>query len=469
MSDPIENLSLSAIGQALRDGSVTAVELTQHCIDHHEPSLNAYREWTPDQAIGQAQAADEAFANAQDAGALQGIPISVKDLYGVNDTQTFAGSPAPMPPPWQSEGDLIKGLRARQAVFSGKTHTVEFAFGGLGVNSHWGTPRNPWDADTHRVPGGSSSGAGVSLCEGTALVALGSDTAGSVRIPASMTGNVGLKTSYGRWPVSGIFPLSPSLDTAGILTKSVADTVTAFSAIDPHQRSYGPRLAREVARCSPTDFVIGTGESALWDGCEPGICEAVEDALNTLGQAGVKTVSAQLPEAAPAIELLGVGSVVAAEIDEMLSSTAPQWRETLDPIVSSRIRDGGSISAGEYLHRHRRLRELSRSAAQRFSECQVMVSPTVAITPPVIDDVQTIETYRPKNMGALRNTCPANYLGLCAITLPVGLDASRMPVGLQLIAPHGHEEQLLAVATCVEGVLGSGRDRLGIPPLLRRN
>ena len=151
MSDPIENLSLSAIGQALRDGSVNAVELTQHCIDRHEPSLNAYREWTPDQAIGQAQAADKAFANAQDAGALQGIPISVKDLYGVHDTQTFAGSPAPMPPPWQSEGDLIKGLRARHAVFSGKTHTVEFAFGGLGVNSHWGTPRNPWDADTHRA------------------------------------------------------------------------------------------------------------------------------------------------------------------------------------------------------------------------------------------------------------------------------------------------------------------------------
>ena len=469
MSEPIESLSLSAIGGKFRDGSLNAVALTQHCIGRHEPSLNAYREWTPEQALRQAEQADQAFANAQDGGALQGIPISVKDLYGVNDTQTFAGSPAPMPPPWQSEGEIIKGLRTSHAVFSGKTHTVEFAFGGLGVNSHWGTPRNPWDADRHRVPGGSSSGAGVSLCEGTALVALGSDTAGSVRIPASMTGNVGLKTSYGRWPVSGIFPLSPTLDTAGILTKSVADAVTAFSAIDPHQRSYGPRLAREVARCSPGDFVMGTGESALWDDCEPGICEAVEDALKTLGQAGVKTVSAPLPEAVPAIELLGVGSVVAAEIDEMLSSTAPQWRDTLDPIVSSRIRDGGSISASEYLNRHRRLRELSRSAAQRFTECQVMVSPTVAITPPVIDDVQTLETYRPKNMGALRNTCSANYLGLCAITLPVGLDASRMPVGLQLIAPQGHEEQLLAVATCIEGILGSGRDRLGIPPLLERN
>ena len=214
MSETIESLSLSAIGRKFREGSLNAVALTQHCIGRHEPSLNAYREWTPEPALRQAEQADEAFANAQDGGALQGIPISVKDLYGVDDTQTFAGSPAAMPPPWQSEGEIIKGLRASHAVFSGKTHTVEFALGGLGVNSHWGTPRNPWDADRHRVPGGSSSGAGVSLCEGTALVARGADTAGSVRIPASMTGNVGLKTSYGRWPVSGIFPLSPTLDTA---------------------------------------------------------------------------------------------------------------------------------------------------------------------------------------------------------------------------------------------------------------
>ena len=296
-------------------------------------------------------------------------------------------------------------------------------------------------------------------------MALGSDTAGSVRIPASVTGNVGLKTSYGRWPVSGIFPLSPTLDTAGVLTRSVADAVTAFSAMDPHQRSYGPRLAREVSRCTPTDFVIGTGERALWDDCDPGISETVDDALKALGQAGVRTVSAPLPEAGPAIELLKVGSVVAAEIDEMLSSAAPQWRETLDPVVSSRIRDGGSISASEYLHRRRRLRELSHSAVQQFSSCQVMASPTVAISPPAVEDVQTVEAYRPKNMGALRNTCPANYLGLCAITLPVGLDANRMPVGLQLMAPHRHEEQLLAVATCIEGILGSARERLGVPPL----
>jgi len=456
--------SLAEIARALRDGSLTAVALAEDCLSNHRPELNAYRDWTPDLARRQAEKADAALAQAHDLGALQGIPVSVKDLYGLEGTETFAGSPAPMPSPWQAEGDLIKGLRGQHAVFTGKTHTVEFAFGGLGVNSHWGTPKNPWDANDHRVPGGSSCGAGVSLCEGSALLALGTDTAGSVRIPASMTGCVGLKTSFGRWPVSGVFPLSPTLDTTGILTRSVADAVAAFSAIDPHQRSYGPRLAREVGRCRPGDFVLGSGERALWTDCDPGIAQAVEDAIRELSQAGVKIVDATLPEVEPAIDLLKVGSVVAAEIDEMLTSTAPQWHDTLDPLVSSRIRDGGSISATEYLQRRRKLRELSHLASTRFDACQVMVSPTVAISPPRVSDVQTVDTYRPKNIGALRNTCAANYLGLCAITLPVGLDHAKMPVGLQLIAPRLHEERLLAVAACIERILGTSAQRLGPPP-----
>ena len=134
-------------------------------------------------------------------------------------------------------------------------------------------------------------------------------------------------------------------------------------------------------------------------------------------------------------------------------------------LFRSWIRDGGSISATEYLQRRRRLRELSHSANGRFGECQVMASPTVAITPPKLEEVQTVETYRPKNMGALRNTCAVNYLTLCAITLPVGLDKQKMPVGLQLIAPRQHEENLLAIATCLEGILGTGAARLGAPPL----
>jgi aspartyl-tRNA(Asn)/glutamyl-tRNA(Gln) amidotransferase subunit A len=175
-------------------------------------------------------------------------------------------------------------------------------------------------------------------------------------------------------------------------------------------------------------------------------------------------VDGPLPEAVGAIELLRAGSVVSTELDELLSSELPQWRKTLDPLVSSRIRDGGSISASEYLQRQRRLRQLSQHATTRFDQCQVIASPTVPISPPVLADVLEIENYRPNNLASLRNTCPGNTLGLCAITLPVGLDSAGLPVGMQLLARHGHEEQLLAIAACIERVLGPPISRLGRLP-----
>ncbi|MDH3640320.1 MAG: amidase, partial [Gammaproteobacteria bacterium] len=162
---------------------------------------------------------------------LLGVPVSVKDLFGVPGFPTYAGSPARLPAQFEESGPVVQTLQRRGAAITGKTHTVEFAFGGLGFNSHWPVPRNPWDNGAYRVSGGSSAGAGVSLyCD--ARLALGTDTAGSVRIPASMTGVVGLKTSYGRWPMSGIVPLCPSLDSTGLLGHTVADVRYAFDVID---------------------------------------------------------------------------------------------------------------------------------------------------------------------------------------------------------------------------------------------
>jgi len=200
MSDIMQS-SLAELGAALRDRKTTAKALAEAAAANHDAnaeSLGAYKLWAPEAAAAQATAADAAFASGNDLGPLQGIPISAKDLYGVKGWPTFAGTPKAFPPSWQDEGPVIAAIRSQIGVLTGKTHTVEFAFGGIGANPHWGTPRNPWDADNHRAPGGSSSGAGVSLAVGSALLALGTDTAGSVRIPASMTGNAGLKTGVGR-------------------------------------------------------------------------------------------------------------------------------------------------------------------------------------------------------------------------------------------------------------------------------
>jgi len=355
-------------------------------------------------------------------------------------------------------------LRRQLGVVMGKSHTVELAFGGLGVNPHWGTPSNPWDARAHRIPGGSSSGAGVSLWEGSAMLALGSDTAGSVRIPASLTGTVGLKTSVGRWPTQGIVPLSPTLDTAGVLARSVADAAYGFAAFDPHWGRF-EALADRIGGLTLADVRIGIAGTPFWDDCSPGIAEAVRGALDELGRKGVRFEEVELPEAKDAFELLRQGSVVAAECDTFLEAELPAWREQLDPIIKMRIADGGAISARELLLRRRRMAAISRTAATRFGSCDVIAAPTVPLTPPTVEEVADLKAYRQANMAALRNTCVANLVSLCALTMPAGLDKAGMPAGLMLMAPLGNDERLLAVALAAERVLGTPRERLGAPPL----
>ena len=201
-SRPIADLALR-----LRDGKLTARALAEEAIANHErcgKALMAYSQWAPDHVRKCAAAADAAFAAGSHVGALQGIPTSVKDLFAVAGFPTYAGSPRRLPEKFETEGPVVATLRRQLATLMGKTHMVEFAFGGTGHNAHYGAPRNPWDANAHRSPGGSSSGAGVSLAEGSALLALGSDTAASVRLPAAMTGNAGLKLTKGRWSCDGI-------------------------------------------------------------------------------------------------------------------------------------------------------------------------------------------------------------------------------------------------------------------------
>lgn len=460
---------LKQLYSSLRDGETNAVGLFEQCklmLDTH-CNLGAYKTSTPELGQHTAKAAVCALDAGSDLGLLQGIPVSLKDLYGVTDVPTFAGTPRELPKNWRSEGPLVAKLREQCAPIIGKTHTVEFAFGGLGVNSHWGTVRNPWDPEHHRVPGGSSAGAGVSLVEGSALVAYGTDTAGSVRIPASVTGTVGLKTSFGRWSLDGIVPLSPTLDTAGVLARTVADTVFSFAATDPWT-SAPLDLVTKIESADLDGVCIGVGENLLWDDCDDGIAESVEQALRELESAGAILVDIKVPETAHAIDLLGKGNVVAAECDEFLQAKLPEWRDTLDQVVASRLRDGASITAGEYLARRRLLREISTSISEKFAHCDVIACPTVPITPPQVVEVDTVEKYRPKNMASLRNTCLANSASLCAITLPVDLDKQKMPIGLQLFGKFNMEEQLLAIAHAAEQTLGTSFDRLGKAPMCSR-
>ncbi|HJU16375.1 MAG TPA: amidase [Stellaceae bacterium] len=467
---PDDRLSrpLIEIAGDLRDKRVTARELVEAAIGRHErfgERLHAYSHWAPEEARAVAEAADAVFAAGVTVGPLQGLPVSIKDLFAASGYPCFAGSSRRLPAdPWEQDGPLVATLRRQLGVIMGKTHMVEFAFGGTGHNSHWGAPYNPWDATVHRSVGGSSSGAGVSLLEGSALLAFGSDTAGSVRIPASMTGTVGLKVTLGRWSTEGVVPLSTTFDTPGLLARSVADVAYGFAALDPA----GIDPVRFIAQAGTRGIAgvrVGCGDPFLWEECDAGIAETVEEAVNALAAAGAVARAFTLPEAEAAYAVFLQGSLSAVELRCFLDRELPDWLTQLDPVMAPAIRNAEILSARDYLARIMRLRALARSAALRLDDVDVIASPTLCLTPPPMADVADADGHLQANRRIVRNTVAVNYLGLCAITLPVGRDRAGMPVGLQLIAAAGAEERLLAIALAAERVLGTAADRLGTPPL----
>ena len=452
------NCGLLEIADQLANGKISSVELARYSINQIEKfdeTLNAYKIWDEIKILETAKKADEARSKNESCFAMQGIPVSVKDLYGLSGYPIFAGSPKELPPKWQSSGPVVKTLAQQLAMFTGKTHTVEFAYGGLGVNKHWGTPRNPWDAKNHRVPGGSSAGAGVSLCEGSAFVALGTDTSGSVRIPASYTANVGLKTTTGLWSTAGIVPLSPTLDTAGILTRTVRDAIFAFLAIQ--QTLTYPEICKQLQifedQINDGDIRVGLNSGILWTDTEKSIADTCIKALNILENEKCPIIPIDFPEANIAIEMRNRGGPISVEITEFLQSELPQWFETLDPIIRERIRIGDDISAIEYLNRLRLIRNARTAVKKRFTEVDVIASPTVTISPPLMTEVKSTKAYMSKNMLALQNTSVGSFLDLCSITVPVGFDTLDMPVGLQLMAPPHKEKLLLKIGRRVENAV----------------
>jgi aspartyl-tRNA(Asn)/glutamyl-tRNA(Gln) amidotransferase subunit A len=462
------SLPIAEIAALLGEGKLKARALAEEAIANHErfgSRLMAYSQWAPEHARKCADAADAAFAVGSRAGSLQGIPTSIKDLFAVAGFPTYAGSPRRLPAKFEIDGPVVANLRAQLATVMGKTHMVEFAFGGTGQNAHYGSPRNPWDATAHRSPGGSSSGAGVSLCEGSALLAFGTDTAASVRLPAAMTGNAGLKLTKGRWSTEGIVPLSFTLDTPGILARSMADAAFSFAALDP---DHGDGFA--FLRGVPTGvdgIRIGIADPWFWEGCENGIGDIVRRAIDSLAHAGAVVTEAALPEAREVFAIYVEGGISAIELRAFLDRELPDWLATIDPVNAPALKNAENLSAREYLSRRLRLLDAAKSAVARFDHVDVIAAPTVMFTPHVLTDEVSAEQFWARSRNIVHNVAPVNYLTLCAATLPVGLDRLGMPVGLQFIARGGDDDRLVAIACAAERVLGTPRETLGAPPMCK--
>lgn len=460
--------SLTAIAEQLRCGELSATALTERAIERHAASaerLHAYKFFDMEGAREAARIADDRLARP-DPPPLCGIPVSVKDLYGVNGLPTFAGSARQLPEdPWSQDAWLVGCLRAAGAVIVGKTHTVEFAYGGVGMNPHWGTPWNPWDADIARIPGGSSCGAGVSLWEGSALLALGSDTGGSIRIPAAFTGVVGHKTTKGRWPTDGVVQLSTTFDTVGALTRSVEDSIYFFGCVDPDWGDPEP-LLDSLSTTSVSGLKLAMPTCDLWNDCQPDIGEVLDRALNELEAAGAERIEVDGQLLDDAADLYLRGGIGRAECHAFLTARLPDWLDLLHPTVGKRLSGAKGLDSDDYRTALAKRRRMAAFAASLFSEADVLVMPGNLITPPPVTEVSDdLERYVRVNVATLRPTCPVNLLELCAVSIPVGLDASGMPVGLQLVARGGDDESLLGIALAVEQVLGTATDRMGRPPL----
>lgn len=463
----IEQLSLRDIHRQLRTRELSSHALMRACAENysrHEPATHAYKTWNGEGALNNALAADTLMLSGIDLGPLMGIPVSVKDLYAVPGLPTYAGSSEKLSAAWEQPGDVVQALLRQLTLITGKTHTVEFAFGGIGINAHWGTPCNPWDANDHRVPGGSSSGAGVSLSQGSALLALGTDTAGSVRIPASMTGNVGLKTTQGRWSNTGIVPLSSTLDTAGVLARSVDDAAFGYSAIESMLTGQATQIR---TLDSLQGMTFGVPDHFFWDDADPSIASEVESAIRKVESLGGRVRTVQLPNCELVYEIFQAGGLGASELSAFLLINMPEKIARLDPVVKMRVEGAESISSVEYLRRCAMLTQASLEAARFFEDVDAVLTPTIAISPPKVATLLDPAAYRQANMAALRNASIANLMGLCALSMPIGQDSQHMPVGLQLMCGPKQENKLLEISTLLEKKLGKPFDVLGTPPVLK--
>jgi aspartyl-tRNA(Asn)/glutamyl-tRNA(Gln) amidotransferase subunit A len=372
---------------------------------------------------------------------LAGLPVSIKDLFDVAGETTLAGSMALDDRlPATRDAPIVARLRAAGAVIIGKTNMTEFAFSGVGINPHLGTPGNPYDRQ--RIPGGSSAGAPVSVADECAVVAIGTDTGGSVRIPAALCGVVGFKPTAKRVSRDGAIPLSTTLDSIGPLANSVACCAIADAVMAGEQPT-----APEAAPVAGLRLAVP--QSFVLDGLEPEVANAFANACTALSRAGAYLTDLPLHELNDYLQLSDRGNLVNSEAfawhEELLARRGNEY----DPRVRSRIEFGRDVSAAAYIRICAARADFIARVAAQTADFDALLMPTVAITAPPITAFTDDREYFRLNGLILRNTALINFLDRCAVTLPIQ-PPGHAPVGLMVIGDHGADRRLLAIARGIE-------------------
>ncbi|CAO3426391.1 amidase [Azospirillum endophyticum] len=407
-----------------------------------------FTELYADEAHAAAAASDRRTAAGRALGPLDGRIVSVKSLFDVAGDVTAAGSAILRGRPAAGrDARAVARLRAAGAIIVGRTHMTEFAFSAVGINPHCGNPGNP--RDRSRVPGGSSSGAVISVVDGMAEIALGSDTGGSLRIPAALSGAVGFKPSAGRLPSEGAFPLSPTLDVIGPIASTVADA----ALLDAVLSDGDPALAS--CPVAGQSFLVPRGR--LFDGVEPAVATAFEAALERLRAAGAQIVDGSIEAELDALaDLDRIGVFTAIELAATLADLGITALDGIDPKTRARIEAGGKAPAADYVRMQRRRADLIHRMDERLTRHPVLLLPTVPLTAPAIAEVLEDASFHRVNMALLRNTRVANLFDLPAISLPVPAASDRtggLPIGLTAMGRRGGDRSLLGIAAGLEAAL----------------
>ena len=384
---------------------------------------------------------------------LAGLPVSVKDLFDVAGQITAAGSVVlAHAGPAEADSAAVARLRAAGASLVGRTNMTEFAFSGVGVNPHHGTPANPADPRTPRIPGGSSSGAAVSVATGAAYIGLGSDTGGSIRIPAALCGLVGFKNTARLTPLEGALPLSVTLDTVCAMTRSVRDAILA------HEILAARMVALERKPLSLRRFAVP--RTQMLDGMEEPVARAFEAALRTLRDAGARIEEIALEEVRDLGTIQATGGFAAAESYAWHRQLLAQHGERYDPRVRTRIERGAGMKAWEYLELVRVRADWIARVGSALQGFDAVLSPTVPIVAPPIAEVapgaERDEAFFRVNALLLRNTSVVNMLDGCAISIPCQAPGT-LPVGLMIWQQAMQDDRVLDIALAAEAALGAAR------------
>lgn len=444
------NATLKNLSTELAGGKITSRALVEACLSQIEnpngEGRRAFMQVDREGAIAQADAMDGLRSLGAEPSPYAGIPISIKDLFDVRGQVTKAGAAVLSDAlPAAADAPAVARLRRAGFVLIGRTNMSEFAFSGLGLNPHFDTPRNPWDRTTGRVSGGSTSGGAVSVADGMAHAALGTDTGGSCRIPAAFTGIVGFKPTAKRVPTAGAVPLSTTLDSVGPLARSIACCAVIDAIISGEAEA-------DLSGTSVEGLRLAVPETVMLDQMDDVVSRDFERALSKLSQGGAKITSIEVPEFADIASINAKGGFTAAESFAWHRRLLDRYPERYDPRIKMRIERGQHMTAADYIDLLTARQAYIAGVTRRIRRFDALIFPTVPIVAPKLSELDGDDAFTALNLLVLRNSTTINLLDGCAVSVPMH-GGGDPPTGLTVAKTGGGDRTLLHYAAAIEDVL----------------